>query len=1021
MITIKVQTVKKAAELYLDEHLSVGLTNTEGEDKGGSQGLSNAGADATESAANYYSKDSEPIETPMKWFGKTAKYLGIDINKNVTKEEFKSLLENKNPVTKKQLTQRTVEGRRLYFDATVSAPKSVSIMAITMGDQRLIKAHEKAVQLAMNELEKLSQTRVRVNLQNTVRKTNNFIGASVVHMTSRANDPQLHSHNLIFNATWDDVEKKFKALEAYEIYNSVDLYTEVYRNELAKEVISLGYEIETAKYGWELKCVPYELRELFSKRSSTIKEAASLLKKKLGRDLTNNELSLVTHQTRKSKSKCLTLTEAIRLQKEQLSEKEIKNLEDSIKLAKFKANNMTQKFNIENGNEVVTQAEKKALDFAINHCFERKSVVEKKEILESVIKSTYGLSNIKTISNLIDQRKDLLRSKDGEFYSTIKGLAQEYFVSHFAQSRIGKYKDEDQQDLEDKALESLRNDQLQALMQINNNKDQVMIFEGGAGTGKSHVLKILVDEKKKHGINVLAAAPTTGATQNLVKDLGVKEAITIQKILVNINTYSEQLRNGYLIIDEAGFLSLNQLEQIFNIADEHNTKILLVGDTKQHHGVEAGDALRILKTYTDIEITNLNVISRQKRQDYKEAVQLIQDRQFKKGWEKFERMNVIHSQSDFLKEKGDNLKIDDLEIKFDYNKIFSILEEKQKDHKSVIVVTPTRLELDTITKSIRNNIFGKMADEGPTKEVLASVHFTLAEKANTRKYIANGEHQSQIYFHKKTNGFDKDTQWSVMEVKNETLILRNKAGNVSKFKPDIKNANGFDVCEKKTIPLKKGDLIAIQKNSKEDRLTNGDIVKIKSINGDEITFEDGRKIDKNFKHMDYGYVTTSYSAQGKTCDHVIVCMSNRSGKAMNAEQFYVSTSRGKQGIDIFVEDKEFVKAAIEKLGSRDTAFSLVGTDKTSILSELNSQDESIAQLRKKALELAESHSLFAKSKSKSNKENSRTKKWKEKQRKHQKEFYNKHKDLMEREIAKDKSVDVSRNKKEKDIDLEMGI
>ena len=116
-------------------------------------------------------------------------------------------------------------------------------------------------------------------------------------------------------------------------------------------------------------------------------------------------------------------------------------------------------------------------------------------------------------------------------------------------------------------------------------------------------------------------------------------------------------------------MSLNQLEQIFNIADEHNTKILLVGDTKQHHGVEAGDALRILKTYTDIEITNLNVISRQKRQDYKDAVQLIQDRQFKKGWEKLERMNVIHSQSDFLKEKGDNLKIDDLEIKFDYNKI----------------------------------------------------------------------------------------------------------------------------------------------------------------------------------------------------------------------------------------------------------------------------------------------------------------------------------------------------------------
>ena len=94
---------------------------------------------------------------------------------------------------------------------------------------------------------------------------------------------------------------------------------------------------------------------------------------------------------------------------------------------------------------------------------------------------------------------------------------------------------------------------------------------------------------------------------------------------------------------------------------------------------------------------------------------------------------------------------------------------------------------------------------------------------------------------------------------------------------------------------------------------------------------------------------------------------NLPGKAMNAEQFYVSNLE--PSMELFLSKiKEFGKAAIEKLGSRDTAFSLVGTDKASILSELNPQDESITQYEKKALELAESHSLFAKTNPNPNKE-----------------------------------------------------
>lgn len=288
MITVKVQTVKAAAEKYFENHLEKGEYVTEGEDHSET-------ATSPENLTKYYT------DQPVTWHGKTATLLRLNVGAPVTKEQFQLLLENKNPATGTALTARTNAYRRLYFDATVSAPKSVSVMAITMGDTRLINAHEEASKEALKELEKHSQTRVRVKGQYTIRKTANFLAASVTHTTSRANDPQLHTHNLIFNVTWDEVEQKFKAMEAYEIYNNVEYFTELYRNKLAEKVLALAYQIERAKHGWELKGVSKEICDLFSKRSASIKEAEKALEVTRGRPITNQERAILTEKTRQKK------------------------------------------------------------------------------------------------------------------------------------------------------------------------------------------------------------------------------------------------------------------------------------------------------------------------------------------------------------------------------------------------------------------------------------------------------------------------------------------------------------------------------------------------------------------------------------------------------------------------------------------------------------------------------------------------------------------------------------------------
>jgi conjugative relaxase-like TrwC/TraI family protein len=102
-------------------------------------------------------------------------------------------------------------GRNLY-DFTISAPKSVSIMASLGGDKRLIAAHERAVSEALKEIESHAGSRIRLNKANDNRTTGNMVIALYHHDASRELDPQLHTHAVAANLTYDGTEGRWKAL-----------------------------------------------------------------------------------------------------------------------------------------------------------------------------------------------------------------------------------------------------------------------------------------------------------------------------------------------------------------------------------------------------------------------------------------------------------------------------------------------------------------------------------------------------------------------------------------------------------------------------------------------------------------------------------------------------------------------------------------------------------------------------------------------------------------------------------------
>ena len=228
---------------------------------------SSAQASSYYEADDYYAGDGL---SPSEWQGAGAQALGL--SGEVERDQFRDMLDGKLPDGQQLGTIRDgANQHRPGWDVTMSAPKSVSIMAEVAGDRRLIGAHDRAVKTALAFAERHSAaTRVREGGKVDRQQTGNLVVASFRHDTSRAQDPQLHTHNVIMNAT-RDADGNWRSLEPRALYQLQKAIGAVYRQELAVNVRELGYEIEPGKDSlFEIKGVSAEAIKAFSERAAQV-------------------------------------------------------------------------------------------------------------------------------------------------------------------------------------------------------------------------------------------------------------------------------------------------------------------------------------------------------------------------------------------------------------------------------------------------------------------------------------------------------------------------------------------------------------------------------------------------------------------------------------------------------------------------------------------------------------------------------------------------------------------------------
>jgi conjugative relaxase-like TrwC/TraI family protein len=271
LITIKEQKNAASACTYFDEHLT---------------------------RDDYYAKDDP---SHGKWFGKLAPEFGL--SGEVEKESFDRLATGFNPQTGTKLTERLRKDRNAFFDFTCSAPKSVSIVGLIAGDKRVIQCHQDASVKAMEYLERSACVRVRKGADVLTTKrayTGKIMAAHFDHEASRSLDCQLHRHYCVFNVTKGE-DGKLMALDARRMYDRSKTATEVYRNELAKGLLHLGYDLRPTAKGFEIEGISPDLLDRFSKRQKKIAGKVAEREASLGRKVSPKERSAIVQQTRDKK------------------------------------------------------------------------------------------------------------------------------------------------------------------------------------------------------------------------------------------------------------------------------------------------------------------------------------------------------------------------------------------------------------------------------------------------------------------------------------------------------------------------------------------------------------------------------------------------------------------------------------------------------------------------------------------------------------------------------------------------
>jgi len=853
-------------------------------------------------AKSYYAQADyylEGQELAGRWRGEGARRLGLE--GDVGKSEWDKLCDNIDPRTGKRLTLRTDADRTVGYDFNFHVPKSVSLLYATTRDERILDAFRESVDATMQDIEAEMTARVRKGGRNEERKTGNMIWGEFIHFTSRpvdgVPDPHLHAHCFGFNVTRDEKEQAWKAGQFREIKRDAPYFEALFHARLAHQLSDMGLPIARTKKGWELAGVGKGLIDRFSRRTKQIEDKT----REMGIDDPHAKDELGA-RTRESKQKDLSFSELQDTWRGRMTPQEI----DALKTLERRIGGDSEP---QDGN-----AAARALEFAIGHEFERKSVTPERQLFATALRRGAGSASAERILDEAKRSDLIVGQRNGRRMATTRDvLEEEKRVIDFVRKGRGACEPLVRGARAFKR-DWLNDGQRKAVAHILASRDRVTAIRGAAGVGKTKLLNEAVEAIEEAGTKVFAFAPSAQAS-DVLRDEGFDGAATVARLLVD-ERLQRDAAGQLVLVDEVGLLGMRTLDELFALAQRYDWRLLFSGDRYQHGSVERGAALKLLEEEAGLKPAEVKEIQRQTG-DYKSAVKALSEGRLGEGFDRLDQLKWIH-QIPGVEREG--------RLAADYL-------DAVKRGKTALVVSPTHAEGERITKAIRGALrkARKLKSDERAFRVLENANLTEAERGDAANYLRG----DVIQFHQNAKGFGRGTK---VRVDGDGAL-------------PLEHAASFQAFHSRTISFSPGDMLRITRNGLsadpgKHKLNNGALYRIKRFDDrGNIILQNGWTIGRDYGHLDHGYVVTSHSSQGRTVDEVFLGQSRDSLPASSAEQFYVSASRGKKRVTIYTDDKESLREAISRSDDRLSATEFIKGKASRRAIDLHRREREVESIR----------------------------------------------------------------------------
>jgi conjugative relaxase-like TrwC/TraI family protein len=869
--------------------------------------------DFSNSQDNYY---TEGEKVRGEWHGKLAAHWGL--KGDVREEHFARLAYGQHPLSGEPLvrhraayeyvngqgdTVRTMD-HRAGWDATFSAPKSVSLTGLVGRAEEVRQAHREAVNAALDELEKYVQARIGGN--HPPDTTGKWAAAKFEHDSSRPVDgyaaPQLHTHVVIFNVTELD-NGETRALQPHELYRSQQYATAVYRDELTLQLKRLGYQIEQSPNGApEIKGYTQGYLDASSPRRQQIKEHLDQ------EGIKGAEAAeIAAHRTRDAKID--VSHEEMQRCHQDMAEKYGNQPERVVQEAQARARQIEPRTEEQIGRTI-----REAVHYAVEKNFEREAVSDERELMRDALKRAMGEASVRRIQQQLNQDVEdggLIQRESpggvGRSFTTHEMIALERDNIRFVRSTQDQYpplaSSSTRRAIEHE-YEHLSSSQHRAVQEVLSNRDQITALEGIAGAGKTTSLSAIRVAAERESYNVEGFAPTSRAAHKL-GEAGILSN-TLQHHLA-LGPQADAGERHLYVLDESSLASTRQINDFLHRLGEQD-RVLLVGDARQHEAVEAGRPYYQLQQ-AGMRAAHLDEIVRQKDPALKEVVE-----QLARG--------EVHAAIGNLDRQGRVQQIENRDERFQ-----AMVQDYARHPQATLVVSPDNQSRRKLNALIHHELQerGQVRSHEQTFRVLeARQELTGADRAWAEQYVPGDvlrySRGSRVVG---VNAGEYATVANT-DAKENMLTVEHEDGQHVTYDP--RRLQGVSVYREAERDFAEGDRVQFTAPSKELHVANrelGTIVRLDERGDIAIHTDSGRLVEfqlKDHPHLDYGYAVTSHSSQGQTADRVLIhADTEESAHLVNSRMAYVAVSRGRYDAQIYTNDKSELAEHLTRDVSHRTA------------------------------------------------------------------------------------------------------